>query len=292
MNRLAGMTLVVGALASAGAFAQDAVPSGQGALQTRIEARDRAMAPGDVVGRIGFAQDAVPSDQGAVRAQIEARGYAMLSSEIAGRIGRIAVEPGQSFSHGDVLLRFACERYQAELDAAKAAAKAAEVTVRQSNRLAQLQSIGAAEVELAAAKADGARAAVRKAEADVRACEIKAPFDGRLIEQKVHENETVAPGAPLLEILSDRDLRIVLMVPSSWAVWLKTGETFDLRIDETGERLKGEITFIGAKVDPVSQSLKAAGKLLPEKGTPPPHLIAGMSGTASFAPPGEAMSAR
>jgi membrane fusion protein, multidrug efflux system len=239
-----------------------------------------------------WSEDAAGTPGGGVRALIEARGHAVLSSEIAGRIAKIAVEPGQGFAAGDTLVRFDCARYQAEFDAARAGLLGAEVTVRQSRRLEKLQSIGAAEVELASAKADAARAAVRKTEADVRACEIKAPFDGRLVEQRIKEHETVAPGTPLLEVLSDRDLRVELIVPSSWLVWLAPGKRFDLRIDETGEQLSGEVAFIGAKVDPVSQSLKVTGKLTPVKGGQPPHLIAGMSGTAVFAPPGEAMSAR
>jgi membrane fusion protein, multidrug efflux system len=237
------------------------------------------------------AENAAPDENGA-RALIEAHNHAVLASEIAGRINLIAVEAGQSFSQGDVLIRFDCERYQAELDSARAGLRAAEVTVNQNRKLEALQSIGAADVELAGAKADAARAAIHKADAEVKSCEIKAPFDGRVVEQKVKQHESVAAGTPLLEILSDHDLRVELMVPSSWVVWLTPGKRFDLRIDETGERLTGEVTYIGAKVDPVSQSLKVSGKIVLEKTASAPHLIAGMSGTAHFAAPVEAARGR
>ncbi len=233
-----------------------------------------------------------PAAEVGVRALIEARHHAVLSSEIAGRIARITVEAGQGFKAGQTLVAFDCSHYQAALDAARANLRAADVTVRQSRRLEQLKSIGAADVEMAEVKADAARAEQRKAEIEVRRCEVKAPYDGRAVEQRIREHESVAAGTPLLEIVSDQDLRVELIVPSAWLVWLKPGHRFDLRIDETGELLTGEVALIGAKVDPVSQSLKVTGKLLPAKGAPAPNLVAGMSGTARFAPPGEAVVAR
>ncbi|MCW2238367.1 efflux RND transporter periplasmic adaptor subunit [Azospirillum canadense] len=228
---------------------------------------------------------------GGVRALIEARQHAVLSSEIAGRIARLSVEPGQAFKAGQTLVAFDCSHYQATLDAARANARAADVTVRQSRRLEQLKSIGGAEVEMAEVKAEAARAEQRRAEIEVRRCEIKAPYDGRAVEQRIREQESVPAGTPLLEIVSDQDLRVELIVPSSWLVWLKPGQRFELRIDETGEQLGGEVALIGARVDPVSQSLKVMGKLLPQKGAPP-NLVAGMSGTARFTPPGEVTVAR
>ena len=121
---------------------------------------------------------------------------------------------------------------------------------------------------------------------------MKAPFDGKVVEQRIREHESVPAGTALLEVLSDRDLRVELIVPSSWLVWLKPSQRFDLRIDETGELLDGEVALIGARVDPVSQSLKVTGKLLGDKQGNTPNLVAGMSGTARFNPPEEAKVAR
>ncbi|WP_448191405.1 efflux RND transporter periplasmic adaptor subunit [Azospirillum sp. sgz301742] len=232
------------------------------------------------VGTPAFAQD---PGQGQVRALIEARRHAVLSAEIPGRIARLAVEAGERFKAGDVLVAVDCSSYQAELDAARAQLNAAEVTARVNRRLASLRSIGEAEVQLADAKAQVARADVRKSELQTRRCEIKAPFDGRIVERRIQEHESVPAGAPLLEILSDRDLKVELIVPSAWLVWMKPGQRFELRVDETGATLPGEVVQPGAKVDPASQSVKVTAWLLCESG-PGNGLIAGMSGTAVFPP--------
>lgn len=227
-----------------------------------------------------LAQDAA---QGQVRALIEARRHAVLSAEIPGRIARMSVDAGQSFKAGDLLVAFDCASYQAELDAARAQLNAAEVTARVNRRLNSLRSIGEAEVQLAEAKAQVGRAEVRKAEVQARRCDIKAPFDGRVVERRIQEHESVPAGAPLLEILSDRDLKVELIVPSSWLVWLRPGQRFDLRVDETGATLPGEVLLPGAKVDPASQSVKVTAKLTGDG--VPPGMIAGMSGTAIFPAP-------
>lgn len=232
-----------------------------------------------------LAQDAA---QGQVRALVEAKRHAVLSAEIPGRIARMSVDAGQGFKAGDVLIAFDCASYQAELDAARAQLNAAEVTARVNRRLNSLRSIGEAEVQLAEAKAQVARADVRKFEVQARRCEIKAPFDGRAVERRIQEHESVPAGAPLLEILSDRDLKVELIVPSSWLVWLKPGQRFELRVDETGASLPGEVVQPGAKVDPASQSVKVTARLLGETG-PGNGLTAGMSGTAVF--PTQALSA-
>jgi len=235
-----------------------------------------------LVAALAAAVPAMAGD-GQVRALVEARRHAVLSAEIPGRIARISVEAGQGFKAGEVLVTFDCAGFQADLDAARAQLAAAEVTVRLNRRLNSLRSIGEADVQLAEAKAQAARAEVRKAEIQTRRCEVKAPFDGQVVERRVQEHESVAAGAPLLEILSGGDLKIELIVPSSWLVWLQPGQRFTLRVDETGAAVPGAVERTGARVDPASQSVKVTARLADP---PPAGLVAGMSGTAVFTLPG------
>ena len=125
------------------------------------------------------------------------------------------------------------------------------------------------------------RAAVQKAKADVslgtalvQKCEIRAPFAGRVVEQKVREEQVVQPGQPLLEILDDTSLELEFIAPSSWLSWVAPGQAFDVRIDETGKTYPAQFTRIGARVDPVSQTVKIAGRITGQH----PELMAGMSG--------------
>ena len=96
-----------------------------------------------------------------------------------------------------------------------------------------------------------------------------------------HNFQFVGVGAPLIEILSDKDLDLELIVPSLWLTWLKPGVPFDVAIDETGKTYPAKITRLSGKVDAVSRSIKIYGKI----DNPADTLLPGMSGRALLSPP-------
>ena len=103
---------------------------------------------------------------------------------------------------------------------------------------------------------------------------------GRVAEQKVREQQYVQPGQPLLDILDDSVLELEFLVPSVWLRWLTVGGGFEVQIDETRKTYPARFIRIGARVDPVSQSVKVAATIdgiFPE-------LIVGMSGRVTAAP--------
>ena len=112
-------------------------------------------------------------------------------------------------------------------------------------------------------------------------CAISAPFAGRIAEQKVREQQYVQPGQALLDILDDSVLELEFLVPSSWLSWLKVGAGFQVDIDETKKTYPAKFIRIGARVDPVSQSVKVAAAIDGKF----PELIAGMSGRVQIQPP-------
>ncbi len=70
-------------------------------------------------------------------------------------------------------------------------------------------------------------------------------------------------------------------MPSVWLRWLKVGSGFDVQIDETRKTYPAKFTRIGARVDPVSQSVKVAAAIHGRF----PELMAGMSGKVQITPP-------
>ena len=110
-----------------------------------------------------------------------------------------------------------------------------------------------------------------------------APFAGRVAEQKVREQQFVQPAQALLDILDDSVLELEFLVPSAWLRWLKVGGSFEVQIDETRKTYPAKFTRIGARVDPVSQSLRVAAAIHGRF----PELVAGMSGKVLLAPPPE-----
>lgn len=216
-----------------------------------------------------------------IRAQLSPRRYTTIAAEIGAKISRISVAEGGSFRAGQTLIAFDCTLQQAQLQKAKAALGATERTYNANKRLEELRSIGKVELEVSEAEVAKAKAEVASNAAVLSKCAVAAPFSGRIAEQKVREQQYVQPGQALLEILDDSVLELEFIVPSRWLAWLRPGYGFTVRIDETGKSYPAKAQRIGARVDPISQSVKLSATIDGRF----PELIAGMSGKITIVPP-------
>ena len=217
-----------------------------------------------------------------IRAQLAPRRYTTIAAEIGAKINRISVAEGGRFSAGQALVSFDCSLQQAQLQKAKAAQTAADRMFSANKRLAELNSIGKVELEVSEAEANKARAEVSLINISLEKCHVAAPFSGRVAEQRVREQQFVQPGQPLLDILDDSVLELEFIVPSKWLVWLKPNLAFQVAIDETGKTYPAKVQRIGARVDPVSQSVKVSAVIDGKFN----ELIAGMSGKVLMTSPG------
>jgi RND family efflux transporter MFP subunit len=222
------------------------------------------------------------SADSAVRGVVMAEAAATISSDLNARISSIPFRMGEHFQKGDVLLRFDCSRYQAELRATEAEVKTQAINLATQRQLMQHNATGASDLALAEAKHAQAIATADAQRIRIGQCTIDAPYDGRVVERLVDVFEMPQANAPLMKIVKTGALEINLIVPSSWAVWLKPGDTFSFRIDETAESYQVRLISLGAVVDPVSRTMKLVTSLV-DAG---PLVRPGMSGSAEIiAPP-------
>jgi membrane fusion protein (multidrug efflux system) len=251
--------LATAALLAATASAQAAVPAGAAPARAERSALEQ--------------QD--------IRAQLSPRRFTTIASEIGAKVSHVTVTEGARFRAGQVLVALDCSMQQAQLQKARAVQSAAERTFGANKRLEELHSVGKVELEVSEAEVAKAKADVAAGTTVLSKCAIAAPFPGRVAEQKVREQQYVQPGQPMLEILDDSTLELEFIVPSRWLAWLKPGYAFQVRIDETGKAYPAKVQRIGARVDPVSQSVKLSAAVDGRF----PELIAGMSGRVSLVAP-------
>jgi membrane fusion protein (multidrug efflux system) len=248
------------------------------------EAPAQGVAPAPAVstqpGAAGSVRATAPAPE--IRAQLSPRRYTTLGAELGAKVSRIAVSEGGRFKAGQLLVSFDCALQSAQLQRAKAAQVAADRTHAANLRLAVLNSVGKIELDNSEAELAKARADVSLMNATLSKCSLNAPYAGRVAEQRVREQQFVQAGQPVLDILDDSALELDFIIPSKWLSWLKPGAPFKVRIDETGRDYPARITRLGARVDPVSQSLKVAAVIDGSF----PELIAGMSGKILLAPLG------
>ncbi|HIJ79374.1 MAG TPA: efflux RND transporter periplasmic adaptor subunit [Deltaproteobacteria bacterium] len=211
-----------------------------------------------------------------VRALLVPQREAVLSSQIHGRIIELPVEVGDRFAQGQLLVALDCEVLAAELQKAKMDLEAATETHAAMLRLLEFGSVSELEVAVASAKKKRAQAEVLLGETKVSMCRIHAPFAGRVVKRPVNPYENVTPENPVLEIIADSKLKLHLLVPSHWLQWLAAGQQFKVRLDETGKSYQAVVTGLGARVNPVNQTLELEAAFSEKHD----ELLAGMSGTA------------
>jgi membrane fusion protein, multidrug efflux system len=214
-----------------------------------------------------------------VRVQLAPAQYTTLSAEIAARVEHLPYREGQRFARGEVLVQLDCAMYRARLDRAEAEALEARTSHDVNERLQGMGSISLLEIGVSAARKAVTEADVRLMRTLVDRCVIRAPFAGRVVQQAARAHQYVAEGQSVMEILDDRTLEVEMVLPSQWLRWLAPGLGFEVRIDEIGGSFPATVDRVGARVDPVSQSVRVFGVIASQDS----RLMAGMSGVAVFA---------
>ncbi len=216
-----------------------------------------------------------------IRVQVVAQTSATIGAPMAGRLNQFSLKDGDRFTQGQVLARFVCVEKEGALAHARAVLEGKQQLFASKQKLHALNSSSDVEYEVAQAEVHEAAGDVTTAQALVDSCVVVAPFSGRVAGVFTHNFQFVSTGAPLLEILNDKNLELDVIVPSRWLAWLKPGTPFNVVIDETGKTYTAKLVRISGKVDAVSRSIKVYGQV----DNASDGLLPGMSGRALFNAP-------
>ncbi|ANB35617.1 multidrug efflux system membrane fusion protein [Rhodovulum sulfidophilum] len=185
-----------------------------------------------------------PTRQRAFAGVVAAAHSADLAFQTIGRVARVAVDPGDRVSEGDVLASLDRVDLQEDLASARAAlgsAKAEAAYARQSHErvriLAERGIAPIAQLEKAQAARDTAEARAEAASADLaRAREalghgtLRAPNDGIVLSTAIEAGTVVAAGTPILTLADLRGREAVIDVPGEFLQVLPPDARFDVVI--------------------------------------------------------------
>jgi len=191
-----------------------------------------------------------------------------IASRIVANVAEMRVNAGDAVKRGDLLVvlddaapRARVEQAREMLRAAEAGRKLAETEL---GRVATLRDTGAVsrnqvdewEAKLAVANSDAARARQAIAEADVGLtdAQLKAPFDGIVIDRLVEPGDQAFPGRPLLTLYDPSRLRLEASVREAYTGRLSLGQKIAVRIDAIGADRTGSVRQIVPASDPASRS--------------------------------------
>jgi cobalt-zinc-cadmium efflux system membrane fusion protein len=107
--------------------------------------------------------------------------------------------------------------------------------------------------------------------------EIRAPFDGTIIDRAAVVGEVVAAGQTVLSIADTRRMWAMIDIQTSDLTTVHAGQNVLVTVDGLrGETFGGRITWISTQLDPRTRTIKARAELGNEKGL----LLASMFGQA------------
>ena len=175
-------------------------------------------------------------------------------------------------------MTFDCAVQQAKLNRAKALLKAGSSKAMVLGKLDQLNVTSKLELTTALAEEAKAEAELAIIKAEIKQCQILAPFPGQVVKKKVQMHQYVKAGQSLLEIHNPNILELGFNIPSHWLKRFKQGTKFLVRIHETSRSYPATITGFGARIDAVNQVIGVTSEINGYF----PELKPGMSGRVTL----------
>jgi RND family efflux transporter MFP subunit len=226
---------------------------------------------------------------------IEPDRSARLAAQVDGEVIALEVREGTAVRSGQVLVKIDPSRLAAGLEEARADHMAARAQLEDGRRvlerdraLFERQGISKERLEksetdvlrLDAAEAR-ARARIAGLEAQLSDTEVKAPFDGYILERSVEFGDVVKNGTPLLAVAS-RTLHALIPVSEIALGRLAEGHEVRLRPDAgtNADGCAGLIKRIRPQIDPATRT--ADVEVVPGPGTCDVRWLPGMLVRATF----------
>ncbi|WP_141591776.1 efflux RND transporter periplasmic adaptor subunit [Myxococcus sp. AB056] len=194
----------------------------------------------------------------------------MVGFEVGGRLSLVRVKKGQGVKKGDVLAQLDPEIADAQVAQAEAAVAAAEAAstmaadVAARNEKLQQQG-GVSEVAHRTASANAAQAQAQwmaakaqlaQARASRRRHDLRAPFDGTIIDAPEQTGATVAPGTPLFNL--ERLDTLLLKTTVSEALRSQLEHGAKVRVESVGARVSSDeavVRTILPSADPATRRI-------------------------------------
>lgn len=188
-----------------------------------------------------------------LRGRTQATRSVLVKSETAGLVAQTPVLQGTVVRQGQVLCRLSVDARQAALDQARANFRSAQLQQQANVELARRNFRSATQVAQGQANLDAAQAAVRAAEIALRQVDIRAPFAGVFDHRDAEIGTYLSPGQSCGTMIELDPLLIVGDVPETDAAKLAVGAPAVANLVE-GQILHGKIRYVAHDADPTTRT--------------------------------------
>lgn len=186
-----------------------------------------------------------------------------LRNELAGTVRHVALTPGQIVEPGTVLVALDVAVEQADLEAQRAQAALAEVSLSRLKRMTEQRAASAMELDTAVAQLEVAQAQMDRTRATIARKTIRAPFRARVGIADVHPGQYLNEGTELTTLQGiDSAVHVDFAVSQRVAAVLRPGDRIDVFPPrEDGRAIAATVLAIDARVDPGTRNATVRARI-------------------------------
>jgi multidrug efflux system membrane fusion protein len=188
-----------------------------------------------------------------LRGRTEATRAVVVKSETSGVVAETPILQGTVVRKGTVLCRLAVDARKATLDQARALLRSRQLQHQAAADLAAKGFRSQTQVLEAQANLDAAHAAVRQAEIALDQVNIRAPFTGVFDKRDAEVGAYLSPGQPCGTVIELDPLLIVGDAPETETARLQVGAPATARL-VSGETISGRIRYVARDADPMTRT--------------------------------------
>jgi len=180
-----------------------------------------------------------------------------LGAELPGLVREISFESGSTVKKGQPLVRLDTSAEAAQLEAARAQAVLAGLSLKRAKELREGGSNTPADLDAAEATAKAAEAQVAALEATIAKKTIRAPFDGRISIREVELGQVLPAGASIASLQSVSPIHAEFWLPQQALAGLAVGQKVHVHSDVfPGATWEGAITTVNPEVDVATRNVR------------------------------------
>lgn len=197
-----------------------------------------------------------------------------LSPVILRQVKKINYRMGDRFKSGDVLIQLDSINLEANRDKAAAVLKKTQTEYESKQKLYDKNLSSFFEFIEAQAAVQGAKADLLITEDNLSKTELIAPYNGKVVDVMIEENEYPKENTEIIEIIDDHIIRAKFLLPARYLKFVSINQLIDIYITQLDKIFKGTVTRTGAIIDPTSSTIKIEAEIDNREG----ELIPGMTG--------------
>lgn len=211
---------------------------------------------------------------------VEIQGYVQsddlvyASGEVGGRIVHLALKEGQYVKRGQLVARLDPESVNKQIQEVEKSMELAKSVFEKQSSLWE-QQIGS-EIQYLQAKNNKERLekTLEVLEYQLTKFKIHAPISGIVEKKFLKTGEVAMPGAPIIQILNNKKVKVVADVPENYLKAIKKGEKVSVRFPSLEETYELPVNLVGSSIDPANRTFKIEMNINNHNGYMKPNLLA------------------